>query len=583
MRKILAVCAAVLVVISSTVILLGNETAVATPASYSFTYGDYTVTQDDVSKNGSLLTVRYSLEGNNVNCSYDITYGITQDGVLSTKVYDKSFDSNGGKIAKVGESALEVLIIPPKVVVSENEEYSLGKLEGALSSNSFSETKTLIISTNGAGLSTDGNSNVIRSMSALETLVVDSVLTHGGSNFINGCPKLSDVYIREMGIVGNTTNNFWNIGTLDSSVTGINVSFKATGNTNFPKMNGTSVPINVKLLPGSVKASFLNFTNVTTVLLDSAYWDSNVTASELATNVTPGSATTIYFYGSSQPALYSVSIAQNQTGVSVNAENASEGDVVTITLTPGQGKQVEAVSVVKEDNGVVQTTVDAQNPNVYTFTMPASDVTVSAIFEDIPAVAITPVSDTVAKGASTTVTVSAVGLKNVSSLYITITYDEAKFNLKSPAYSNLLDSAALKGDLTKGEYVVAFASAQNISGDLLTFQLEAKDDAAVGACTIGCTVEINGTASGNSNTPRDTYSETSTLTIGNLLGDLDSDGDVDEDDAVYLLLYTFRASTHPIPEGQNVDYNNDGVINSDDAIYLKNYVVNPTQYPLGGA
>ena len=577
MRKIYAVCAAVLVVISSTAILLGNETAIATPASYSFTYGDYTVTQDSVTKDGTLLTVGYSLEGNNVSCSYQIVYGIDGNGKLSTVV-------NDSKITKVGDNALEVLIIPPKVVVSSEEEYLLAGLEGGNSTASLSETKTLIVSTGGANLSASGGStsNVIR-LSALETLIVDSVLTSTGSNFIQQCPKLSEVYIREMGAING--QNFWNLGTmtLDTSVTSINVSFKTTSSTSFPKINGSpAIPINVKLLSGSVQASSLNFTNVTKVLLDSADWGSNVTISDLGSTVTGGSAT-IEFYGSSQATSYTVAIAQNQTGVSVDAQNASKGDVVTITLTPGQGKQVGALSVVKENNESVQTTVDAQNPNVYTFVMPASDVTVSATFEDIPAVAITPASDTVAKGASTTVTVSAVGLKDVSSLYITITYDEAKFNLKSPAYSNLLSSAPLKGDLTKGEYVVAFATAQDISGDLLTFQLEAKDDAAVGACTIGCTVEINGTASGNSNTPEHTYTDTSALTIGNVLGDLDSDGDVDEDDAVYLLLYTFRASTYPIPEGQNVDYNNDGVINSDDAICLKNYVVNPTQYPLGGA
>ena len=282
------------------------------------------------------------------------------------------------------------------------------------------------------------------------------------------------------------------------------------------------------------------------------------------------------------PVAYGVVIDQNLTGVAVDKSTATENETVTITLSPEQGKQVASVSVLKDNNDPVQVTVNPQNANQYTFTMPASNVTVSATFEDIPSVSITPAISTVAKGSSTNVTVSAVNLKNVSSLYITLTYDATMFDLKSPAYSDLLNSAAIKGDVTRGEYVVAFSTPQNITDDLFTFQLEAKDNATVGAYSISCVVEVNGSVSNGTNVPEMTYNGSSELTIGNLLGDLDSDGDVDEDDAVYLLLYTFRASTHPMPEGQNVDYNNDGVVNSDDAIYLKNYLTNPAQNPLTG-
>ena len=282
------------------------------------------------------------------------------------------------------------------------------------------------------------------------------------------------------------------------------------------------------------------------------------------------------------PAAYSVVIDQYLMGVAVDKSTATENETVTITLSPEQGKQVASVSVLKDNNDEVQAIVNPQNANQYTFTMPASNVTVSATFEDVSSVSITPTESTVAKGSSTTVTVSAVNLKNVSSLYITVTYDITMFDLKTPAYSELLNSATIKGDVANGEYVVAFSTPRNITGDLLTFQLEAKENATVGAYAISCVIEINGTVNNGTNQSEKTYNDSTNLTIGNLIGDLDSDGDVDEDDAIYLLLYTFRASTHPLPEGQNVDYNNDGVVNSDDAIYLKNYLTNPAQYPLSG-
>ena len=283
------------------------------------------------------------------------------------------------------------------------------------------------------------------------------------------------------------------------------------------------------------------------------------------------------------PATYNVVVDQNLTGIAVDKGIATENETVTITLSPEQGKQVASVSVLKDNNDAVQATVNPQNANQYTFTMPASNVTVSATFEDVPSVSVTPSVSTLSKGDTTVITVSAVNLKNVKSMNFVITYDSEKFTLKSPEYATLLENAALAGDLTQGQYVVAFSTSQNISGDLLTFQLEAKSDAALGDSLVRCTVQLNGRADGNGgNIVEATYSAESTITIGNILGDLDSDGDVDEDDAVYLLLHTFRASEYVIPGGQSVDYDGDGDVDSDDAIWLKNHVTDPTHYPLTG-
>lgn len=49
-------------------------------------------------------------------------------------------------------------------------------------------------------------------------------------------------------------------------------------------------------------------------------------------------------------------------------------------------------------------------------------------------------------------------------------------------------------------------------------------------------------------------------------GDMNGDGRVDSDDAVYLLRHTFLPSRYPV--GQSADVNGDGKINSDDAVYL---------------
>ena len=61
-------------------------------------------------------------------------------------------------------------------------------------------------------------------------------------------------------------------------------------------------------------------------------------------------------------------------------------------------------------------------------------------------------------------------------------------------------------------------------------------------------------------------------------GDVDGDGGVDSDDAIYLLYYTFNAENYPL--NQDGDFDGDGNVDSDDAIYLLYYTFNPTDYPL---
>ena len=61
-------------------------------------------------------------------------------------------------------------------------------------------------------------------------------------------------------------------------------------------------------------------------------------------------------------------------------------------------------------------------------------------------------------------------------------------------------------------------------------------------------------------------------------GDMNGDGRVDSDDAVYLLRHTFLPSRYPV--GQSADVNGDGKVNSDDAVYLLRYTFLPERYPL---
>ena len=68
----------------------------------------------------------------------------------------------------------------------------------------------------------------------------------------------------------------------------------------------------------------------------------------------------------------------------------------------------------------------------------------------------------------------------------------------------------------------------------------------------------------------------------NYVTDLDGKAGIDEDDALYLLMYTMFAEDYPLDctEAQ-VDYDKNGVVDEDDALYLLMHTMFPEEYPIG--
>ncbi|MBO4795347.1 MAG: hypothetical protein J5547_04625, partial [Clostridia bacterium] len=62
------------------------------------------------------------------------------------------------------------------------------------------------------------------------------------------------------------------------------------------------------------------------------------------------------------------------------------------------------------------------------------------------------------------------------------------------------------------------------------------------------------------------------------LGDLDRDGDVDSDDAIYLLRHVLFGESYPIYA--YADFDGSGRVSSNDAIYLLRHVLFGDSYPL---
>ena len=63
-----------------------------------------------------------------------------------------------------------------------------------------------------------------------------------------------------------------------------------------------------------------------------------------------------------------------------------------------------------------------------------------------------------------------------------------------------------------------------------------------------------------------------------VFGDLDGDGHITEDDAIYLLQHVLMPDMFQVE--QAVDFDGNGVVNEDDAIYLLQHVLMPDLFPL---
>ena len=136
--------------------------------------------------------------------------------------------------------------------------------------------------------------------------------------------------------------------------------------------------------------------------------------------ITLGTATAHVVYEITNPT-YSVTISDNLVGGTVTADKTSGkyGDTVTLTVTPETGFTIKTVKY--NDTAII-----AANEGVYSFTMPAADVTVSAEFEGNPFGITTEVSPanggTVAIGGTGVVTVNNVTTAKAGST-VTLTVD----------------------------------------------------------------------------------------------------------------------------------------------------------------
>lgn len=158
---------------------------------------------------------------------------------------------------------------------------------------------------------------------------------------------------------------------------------------------------------------------------------------------------------------------------------------------------------------------------------------------------------------------------------------DVTFNLETLALLggewNVDNSVLSSWDGGTGKGVVTLKSAEDLNGNVVfTLTFHVSDAADEGFYSISLKVS----AKDKNNAAINVATVTGGVTVRNyIVGDVNGDETITDEDAIYLLFYTFFPEDYPIE--QPCDFNGDGEVTDEDAIYLLFYTFFPEEYPIG--
>ena len=187
--------------------------------------------------------------------------------------------------------------------------------------------------------------------------------------------------------------------------------------------------------------------------------------------------------------------------------------------------------------------------------------------------------DTVSSVPGDTIEVIAVldNAPDIKSMAISnITYDTGKMTLINVEW---LCDAIIKDWMTEqGHGAMTFEENTDANGPIFKMIFNVHDAVADSDVSISCTVTAK-MKDGNAEVPVAVTVVPGKVEIVNQIrGDMNADGMVNSDDAVYLLYYTMFGEFYPIK--QNGDMDGNGKTDDYDAVYLLYHTMLPEQYPL---
>lgn len=167
-----------------------------------------------------------------------------------------------------------------------------------------------------------------------------------------------------------------------------------------------------------------------------------------------------------------------------------------------------------------------------------------------------------------------------SVMLYSFTYDNTKIEIVKGTWN--ANANGVIADWDDKQEIATFTFSENYEFNDFIFELEVKvkDDCPAGNYIISCAALVNASdITGYDSSISLEVAHGSIRVIDVLRGDMNGDGVVNNEDAVYLLRYTLFGD-ELFNLNQSGDLNGDDIINSDDAIYLLRYWMLPEEYPL---
>lgn len=224
----------------------------------------------------------------------------------------------------------------------------------------------------------------------------------------------------------------------------------------------------------------------------------------------------------------------------------SEGYTMHKCLKCGDNYKTDTVPPIPDTNAA-KAVLETKNA------VPGYTVTVDIVLENVPALKSLAVKD--------------------------ITYDSSKLELVGGAWKNVNGAVISDWNSADKNAVLAFSSNTDLNKAIFTLTFKVADDADDAAASVGCTLSARQKPENGTETEVEIAVIPGSIIISKTLrGDVNGDGYLDSDDAIYMLSHVLMPEMYSI--NQNGDFNKDGSIDSDDAIYLLYYVLMPDLYPL---
>lgn len=186
---------------------------------------------------------------------------------------------------------------------------------------------------------------------------------------------------------------------------------------------------------------------------------------------------------------------------------------------------------------------------------------------------------TAAPGDTVTVSIALENAPALKTLAIRdIVYDASKLELVGGKWNA---EGAIIADWNQADKnaVLAFGQNTDVNGVIFTLTFKVLEEAEDAEVAVSCKLTAREKPENGEETEVDISTVSGAVKISSVKrGDVNGDGYVDSDDAIYMLRFIMIPDGYPI--NQNGDFNGDGIVDSDDAIYLLYHVLLPDRYLL---